>query len=740
MMRLIIHIIILNICLTFSNTHAQDFTSEEQLFIDSLTNVVNTTKHDTVKINTLFELAGRYYSANPDTAIGFCREAEDLSVSINYKYGMSESYGWLGYLYTTKGKNEEAQVYNFKSLEIMEGTANKISIATLHTNIGTIYSKQGNIAGALEHYHQSLKIQEEINDSQGVAHTLTSIGLVYKYQNDVPLALDFYKRSLAIWEEIEDNGGIGLTLNNIGVVYYESKEYDLAMDYYQRSLEKRKTSGDKSGIANSLGNIGTIYEVRGDYKTALEYYNSALELEKEIGSKDGMCQTLFNIAIANYTLGDFKQSKEFAQASFDLATELGYPHRVYKSAELLSKLYRLERNFQKGWEMYELGILMRDSILNEETQKEYLKQEFKYEFEKKTLTDSLENEKKDLEIKEQQAIIKRDEAQMKRDKMQRYALFGGLFLMLILVGVSVRGYLRKRKDNNLISRQKEAVENQKQKIEIQHLKLEETHKEIADSINYAKRIQQAILPSSKQTKELLINSFILYKPKDVVAGDFYWLEQAGDQVLFAAADCTGHGVPGAMVSVVCNNALNRSVREYGLIEPGEILDKAREIVIEEFGKSDEEVKDGMDIALCSLPYPVSSLKKNEGKTIEFKYAGAHNPLWIIRTSPDGGQDGEVIETKADKQPIGTFDKQKAFTTHTIELQEGDVIYVFSDGYVDQFGGDRGKKFKTKAFRKLLLSIQDKSMETQRELIDSAFETWRGDLEQIDDVCVIGVRV
>ena len=207
----------------------------------------------------------------------------------------------------------------------------------------------------------------------------------------------------------------------------------------------------------------------------------------------------------------------------------------------------------------------------------------------------------------------------------------------------------------------------------------------------------------------------------MVAGDFYWLEQKDGKILFAAADCTGHGVPGAMVSVVCNNGLNRSVREYGLTDPGKILDKTREIVISEFEKSEDDVQDGMDIALCTLA----------GNTLQ--YAGAHNPLWIIRN-------GEVLETKANKQPIGKYENLLPYTTHTIELQKGDSIYLFSDGYVDQFGGEKEKKFKSVAFKKLLLSIQEKTMEEQREFIDQAFETWRGDLEQIDDVCVIGVSI
>ena len=242
-----------------------------------------------------------------------------------------------------------------------------------------------------------------------------------------------------------------------------------------------------------------------------------------------------------------------------------------------------------------------------------------------------------------------------------------------------------------------------------------------DSITYAKRIQSAILPSAKRVSEHLNEHFILYKPKDVVAGDFYWLEQTHNTVLFAAADCTGHGVPGAMVSVVCHNALNRSVREHGLTDPGEILTKTREIVVQEFAKSEEDVKDGMDIALCAL----------EGNKLH--YAGANNPLWIIRK-------GEIIETKANKQPIGQFDNPVPYTTHPFELEKGDTIYIFSDGYMDQFGGEKGKKFTIKAFRELILSIQDKSMDAQKRIIDEAFETWKGALEQVDDVCVLGVRV
>ena len=252
-------------------------------------------------------------------------------------------------------------------------------------------------------------------------------------------------------------------------------------------------------------------------------------------------------------------------------------------------------------------------------------------------------------------------------------------------------------------------------------RLEEQHKEITDSINYAKRIQSAILPPKKIVKEYLQDSFILYKPKDLVAGDFYWMEHSDGKVFFAAADCTGHGVPGAMVSVVCNNALNRSVREFGMNTTGGILDKTKELVIKEFANSEDDVKDGMDIALCCL----------DGNKLT--YSGANNPLWIVRNQ-------EIIEIKADKQPIGKFEFEKPFTTHEMDLFKGDSLYIFSDGYQDQFGGDKGKKYKTGNLKKLLLSVQNHSMEKQRDLLNDEFENWRGSIEQIDDVCIIGVRI
>jgi serine phosphatase RsbU (regulator of sigma subunit) len=266
-------------------------------------------------------------------------------------------------------------------------------------------------------------------------------------------------------------------------------------------------------------------------------------------------------------------------------------------------------------------------------------------------------------------------------------------------------------------------------VEEQKKVVEEKNHEILDSINYAKRIQTAILPQPRVVKEFLKSSFVLYIPKDIVAGDFYWMENIDQTVYIAACDCTGHGVPGALVSVVCNNALNRALNEYGKRLPSEIFDKTRELVIENFAKSDEEVKDGMDASLAAL----------DVKNRTLLWSGANNPLWIIRK--DSGTNEYVFEDiKADKQPIGKGYETKPFTTHQIQLNEGDTIYLFTDGYADQFGGEENKKMTKAKFRALLLSLAPLPMEKQRTALLDYHDQYRGNEDQVDDICVIGVRV
>ncbi|MCB9225495.1 MAG: SpoIIE family protein phosphatase [Crocinitomicaceae bacterium] len=300
-----------------------------------------------------------------------------------------------------------------------------------------------------------------------------------------------------------------------------------------------------------------------------------------------------------------------------------------------------------------------------------------------------------------------------------------IFLMIFL-GIGIIYSIFRWRTHVMRLRQRileKTVDERTKEIKLQKIEIETQHNEIKDSISYAKRIQEAILPPTELVNKCLPENFILYKPKDVVAGDFYWLEEVGELIIFAAADCTGHGVPGAMVSVVCHNALNRAVREFGCLEPNLILDKTRDLVLQRFESGKQEVNDGMDIAVCTL----------NKKTNELKFSGANNGLYLIRN-------GELQETKGDKQPIGKFHDPKPFEGHSIQLEKEDTFYLYTDGFADQFGGDKGKKLKSSHFKQLLLEKHKLNLKEQVKVIDAAFEEWKGELEQVDDICVIGVRI
>jgi serine phosphatase RsbU (regulator of sigma subunit) len=315
-----------------------------------------------------------------------------------------------------------------------------------------------------------------------------------------------------------------------------------------------------------------------------------------------------------------------------------------------------------------------------------------------------------------------------------YTLYIVSFVLIIFITTRISIY-RVRQKNKLLEetvkeRTKE-IASQNTVLEKQKSEILEINEDLLSSIKYAKRIQNTILTSPEILSTYFNDFFVYYLPKDIVSGDFYWARKFGNKIIWSAVDCTGHGVPGAFVSIVGNNALVRSTNEFGLSQPAEILNKLRELVIEAFkAQGTNDVKDGMDLALTSLDLD----------TLELNYAGANNPLIIIRNK-------KIIEVKADKQPIGDFEKIEPFTNHKIQLEKGDCVYLYTDGYIDQFGGkDKasrergGKKYKSKPFKDLLIEISDLPMKEQKTILKETFNEWRGDIDQIDDVCVFGVRV
>jgi serine phosphatase RsbU (regulator of sigma subunit) len=333
------------------------------------------------------------------------------------------------------------------------------------------------------------------------------------------------------------------------------------------------------------------------------------------------------------------------------------------------------------------------------------------EYERKVLSDSLKvaEEKKVSELK------------LSEEKTKRNYLYAGIFLLVIVVGLVSNRFRITQKQKRIIEKQKKEVENQKHMVD-------EKQKEILDSINYAKRIQNAIIPSKATLAKNLQNHFLFYKPKDIVAGDFYWFQTVNDLKLVAVADCTGHGVPGALVSVVCSNALNAAVKEFGLSTPAGILNKTREIVLEAFAMSEETINDGMDISLCAI-------RKLDGDNYEVQWAGANNSLWYVKNN-------EFFEIKANKFPIGRAYISGEFTNHTIHLSKNDYLVLYSDGFADQFGGDKGKKYKYKNLVSFIRQAEASgtAFGDLSDSLEQEFEKWKGKNAQIDDVCVLGIKL
>ena len=439
------------------------------------------------------------------------------------------------------------------------------------------------------------------------------------------------------------------------------------------------------------------------FNKALEYDNKALKILQEVGDQNGIARNLGNIGIIYSKQKKNTEAEKHLVKAIAICDEIGMLNEKMDFEIILSEVYMTLGDYKKAFQHYKSYSIAHDSIFNMEKDKELTSKQLNYEFEKKQA---------EVEIKTKAEKEKTQAVSHETHKKQQVIIFSVACILLIVIIFSISLYSRFRitkKQNVIIEHQKEMVE--------------EKQKEIIDSMNYAKRLQRAILATPENITQYIPDNFLLYKPKDIVAGDFYFFETSGDHIFLAAADCTGHGVPGALVSVVCANALTRCVKEFGLTDPGKILDKTRELVLETFKKSGEDVKDGMDISLCSF--------QKEPKTI--KWAGAFNPLWYTNNNT-------MIQIKADKQPIGLTENARPFTTHTIQLESNDMFFLFTDGFADQFGGEKGKKFKYNNFEKFLLANKNLTMTEQHNHLDDVFEKWRGNLEQIDDVCVIGVRV
>jgi len=755
--------------LAFYFCHLTSFAQNKN--IDSLLTLIKKDKADTNKVIHSYKLCWEYKNIGLyDTALHYGNAALQLAQQLNFKGGIADSYNFLGSIYLGRTNYPKALDYYLKALKMAEETGYKklqtsalCNIGLVYSNsadyskalkyylkalkmaeesgykqiqtnallnIGAAYNSQGDYLKALDYDLKSLKMAEELKDKNGINTSLGNIGQVYYNQGDYAKASDYYFKALKISEELGDKNAIAIHLGNIGIIYKDQKDDHKALDYFHKALKVAEELGDKNRIAIQLGNIGDIYDEKKDYSKALEYNFKALKMAEEAGDKNSIAAWLGNIGLLYTKTGKFKEAEQYLLRTQELFNSIGSMDYVMQSEEALSHLYDTTGRYKLALEHYKKSVALRDSIFSQENKKQLVRKEMNYEFDKKTAAINAENEK-------QQAIA---EEKSRKQKIIIWSVALGLLIMLVFAGFIFRSLRITSKQKKLIEAQKNEVTRQKEVAESQRIIAEELfevsekqkelvdekNKEITDSINYAKRIQQAKLPKKEEIYTALPQSFILFKPKDIVSGDFYFFHKKEKLVFIAAADCTGHGVPGAFMSMIGSEKLEDAVmHSSNTSEILSLLNKGIKTALKQ-SESDESTRDGMDIAFCSVD--------TENGIV--KYAGANRPIWVVRK----GQT-EIEETKATKKAIGGFTEEKQhFDTHELKLQQGDTFYIFTDGYADQFGGEEGKKLMTKKFKEILLDIQDKTIQEQEKYLDTFAGNWRGKMEQIDDILVIGVRL
>lgn len=643
--------------------------SQNQKQIDSLQTAIASLPNDTLKLQAINKLSNLLVDIAPDKSIAYSKEALKIAEEKNYKYYQALASNNIGNGYYNLADFKMCLTYYLKALKIQEALGKKSGILSSTGSIGNVYLALGKPDEALEYFEKALVIAEELGKKNAIASCYISIGTIYSDKKEFTKALDYFFKSLKLFQEVGNEDAIGTNYNNIADTYLNLKENAKALLYITKAQDLFEQTGNVYGQSLALNNIADYYHTIGNEQKAIEYYKKALEKGKEIAANEHVISSYKGMYSSYKNTGDYKNALEFHELFQQLNDS------IY-SAENLKQISQMQEKFDNEKKEQEIILLKKDKKISEDAQYE-------------------------------QSLINK-------------TIFAVGALLLLLTLVSVRGFIQKKKANQILD-----LKNTK--IQIAYNTIGIQHKDIKDSINYAKRIQEAILPPEKFIKHCLPNSFVYYEPKDIVSGDFYFVEPLNNKIIFAAVDCTGHGVPGALMSIVGYNLLSKAINEHGLSQPSFILDSLSNGIAKTFRQTenDSEIKDGMDIALCLIDY--------ETKTLE--YAGAFNPIYIIRQN-------ELIIIQGDKKLIGyqTNDQSVKYINHQFELQTGDTLYIFTDGYADQFGGEKGKKFKYKALQELLLAIQKMSMEEQKIVIAETFINWKGKLEQVDDILVMGVRV
>jgi len=631
--------------------------------VDSL-EVELQTATGTERIDVLNELYKEYRNSEPLEALNYTLEARDLSKSINYQKGLGRALN----------------------------------------NLGVYYKNLGDYDNSLQHFLQSLAIQEELIDTERIGFTLSNIGILYSIKREYDKALNSFQSALKIFEEMGNIEFQVGAMNNIGNVHYEKGEVDRALEIYLEAMALLEENDQLQNAFDVLNNIGNIHNSRLEYDKAMDNYFRSLEIERVNKNKFGQAHSLFNIGETYRNQSKFDLATTYLGQSAELARELNDNPLLARIYSSISEVYFATDQTVLAFLTLKRQNVIRDSLFNEESSRKLAQLEALYELdkiEKENILLQKENENKSLQNRNAQLII-----------------FAFVFVSLSILAVAGLIYLRYRQNqqaNQILEKRNLEISMQKQIIETKN-------QDITDSIYYAKSIQDAILNKNLVLKNLP-NSFIFYKPKDIVSGDFYWYHHEQDFDILAVLDCTGHGVAGAFMTIMANTILNQIINESRITRPRDILAELDKKILEALKQQEiKQSSHGMDVALCRI----------DNQTKKLTFAGAKRPLYHLRSN-------ELVEIKGSKSGIAdSLDREsKRFEELEIEHGPGDAFYIASDGFADQFGGEQNKKYMTKNFKEFLQKSYQDPIPGQAARLEAEIKEWAGEHEQTDDILVIG---
>ncbi|WP_375579291.1 tetratricopeptide repeat protein [Marivirga tractuosa] len=730
--------------------------------IDSLKNLLSSEISESEKKNLLIELCEHYRDSNPNAMRLY---AEEL-ITLSKEDTTSNSYAWaqyyLGDYYYLVDDFEKTEKYFLTSYEIFQKRENSIGALKSASSLANIYFFRDRYKTALNFAESGLDLAYEVDDKATQSNLLALMCDIYTYMERYNLAIQHCVQSLKIKEEMEIKKGKEITLNTIGLIYQELGTYEKAKEYLFDALILAKENGEPYNIATTHSNIGNFYLATGKVENALESFRNAMKIDSASQDKTGLAYSFFDIGKVYKFKGEVDKAMQSFKKSETLAQEINMPELQARIGLEIGEVYFAKSDFQNAIQELKNSVTIAQKINSSGILKDtyqklskvydkmgdknnaliYMKL-FMLESERKYKEENIRSiaeiealykiDKKEKEID----LLKKDNAIKELQADQRsffiITLSIGLLLLIILIIILYNRNKLKNRANKALNQQNIAIQEQKEEIETQKEELAETsnklsdkNQQITDSITYAKQIQDSLLPQLPTIKEVLPESFIFFRPRDIVSGDFYWFTQIENKIAFALVDCTGHGVPGAFMTVLANSLLNQIVIETGITSPDlivSLLDQKiqQNLHQQQLGNANT---DGLDIGLVLLD--------PKGKKLE--YTGAKIPLYIY-------QNNKLEIIKADRNSVGsTQQSEKSFTKQEISYKEGAMIYMSSDGFQDQFGGKENKKYMKSNFRKLLSRIPEKNIQEQQDLIEEAFIRWRGNNPQTDDILVIGLKL